>query len=392
VRRAPPRRRRRGALAAPATAVGQEDGAPTLVGRALLPGETRDTASAAAPSPFPDQPIGGFSALVDAGGAYWAMPDNGYGAKSNSQDFLLRVYLVNPNFETPEGGAGDVDVLSWIQLRDPDERIPFDIVTEGSRTRLLTGSDFDLESLRVGEDGTLWFGEEFGPYVLHTDATGRVLEAPIALPAVRSPDSPDLRPGEEATLGRSGGFEGMALSPNGETLYPMLEQALVGDAPRRRWIYELDVDDRRYTGQRWAYRMEQAGHAIGDLTALDRNRLLVVERDNREGAEAAFKRVYLVDLRRTDRRGYLLKREVVDLLDIADPAGISLPGREGDVGLGATFTFPYVTVESILPIGEERVALVNDTNFGSTGRNPTLPDDSDFIVVEVPGLEDPVRR
>ena len=34
------------------------------------------------------------------------------------------------------------------------------------------------------------------------------------------------------------------------------------------------------------------------------------------------------------------------------------------------------------------MTIVNDTNFGSTGRNPALPDYSDFIVVSVPGLHD----
>jgi len=37
-------------------------------------------------------------------------------------------------------------------------------------------------------------------------------------------------------------------------------------------------------------------------------------------------------------------------------------------------------------MGGERLAIVNDTNFGSTGRNPGLPDYSDFIVVKVPGV------
>jgi glycerophosphoryl diester phosphodiesterase len=50
---------------------------------------------------------------------------------------------------------------------------------------------------------------------------------------------------------------------------------------------------------------------------------------------------------------------------------------------------PYVTIESVLPVlGESHLAIVNDTNFGSTGRNPGLPDDSDFIVIRVPGLDD----
>jgi hypothetical protein len=45
-----------------------------------------------------------------------------------------------------------------------------------------------------------------------------------------------------------------------------------------------------------------------------------------------------------------------------------------------------VTVEAVLPLGHGELAIVNDTNFGTTGRNPGLPDYSDFIVVEVPRL------
>ena len=44
-----------------------------------------------------------------------------------------------------------------------------------------------------------------------------------------------------------------------------------------------------------------------------------------------------------------------------------------------------MTVESVFPLRGGRLAFVNDTNFGSTGRNADLPDYSDFIVVPVPG-------
>ena len=37
----------------------------------------------------------------------------------------------------------------------------------------------------------------------------------------------------------------------------------------------------------------------------------------------------------------------------------------------------------MLPIVRDELAFVNDTNFGSTGRNPNLPDYSDFIIVKV---------
>jgi hypothetical protein len=38
------------------------------------------------------------------------------------------------------------------------------------------------------------------------------------------------------------------------------------------------------------------------------------------------------------------------------------------------------------PYGGNRLAIVNDTNFGSMGPNPALPDYSDFIVIRVPDL------
>ena len=80
------------------------------------------------------------------------------------------------------------------------------------------------------------------------------------------------------------------------------------------------------------------------------------------------------------------KEQAVDLLDLDDPAGISLPGRPGDVGLGDPFAMPFQTIEAVLPLGGERLAIVNDTNFGSMGRNPALPDDSELIAIRVPGL------
>ena len=99
--------------------------------------------------PFGGQPVQGFSAVLDAGGGeYWAMPDNGFGAKANSGDFLLRMYRIAPDFETAVGGSGTIAVGEHISLRDPDSRIPFPIVRGDLPGRLLTGGDFDIESAR----------------------------------------------------------------------------------------------------------------------------------------------------------------------------------------------------------------------------------------------------
>lgn len=385
-------------VAAPAAAGPAPDA--TLVGRALL------APDASAPAPFPaapdtepapapgaGQPVGGFSALLDAPGrdTFWAMPDNGFGSKANSHSFLLRVYRVHADFETARGGSGAVTILDWITLHDPDKRVPFGIITEGTTDRLLTGGDFDLESMRVARDGTLWFGEEFGPFLLHTDATGKVLEAPIPLPGVESPDNP--APTLAApNLGSSNGFEAVAISPDRKTLYPILEGPVTGDDPTTRRVYAFDIATRRYVDRLPDYRVATADLLVSDATALDAKRLVVLERDGSQGAAAQHKRGFVLDLRRKAPDGTLAKRQVLNLLNLHDPATISLPGRPGDIGLGEHFSMPYVTIESVLPLGGNGLAIVNDTNFGSTGRNPALPDPSDFIIVQVPGLHGEARR
>jgi glycerophosphoryl diester phosphodiesterase len=371
---------------------------PTLEARAVLPADATAPAPFAGvpntdptPAPGATQPVGGFSALLDAAGkdTFWAMPDNGFGTKANSRSFLLRVYRVQADFKTARGGSGEAHILDWITLSDPDRRIRFPIVTEGTKDRLLTGGDFDVESMRVDRNGDLWFGEEFGPFLLHTDATGKVLEAPIPLPGVKSPDYPAGYPAPvvgPANLASSNGFEAMAISPDRRTLYPILEGPVAGDDPRVRRVHEFDLETRAYTGRTWTYRVADPSYLVSDATALDPGRLVVLERDNFEGAAARHKRGFVAELPLRAGGTTLNKRQVVDLLDLRDPAQISLPGRPGDLGLGNPFAMPYVTIESVLPLRGDELAIVNDTNFGSTGRNPGLPDDSDLIVIRVPQL------
>jgi hypothetical protein len=384
------------ALAAPA-AHAKPSGDTKLEARGILP------ADATAPAPFSGvintdpvfapgstQPVGGFSALNSAGkkNTYWAMPDNGFGNKANSRSFLLRVYKVHANWETAHGGSGNVEILDWINLRDPDHKIPFALVNNSTSDRFLTGGDFDIESFRIARDGTIWFGEEFGPFLLHTDATGKVLEAPIPLPDVKSPDYPPDFPAPfagPANLNSSNGFEGMALSKDGKTLYPTLEGPVAGDDPNTRRMYQFDIASRTYAPGHRTYPIGP-GLLVSDLTALDEHRLIALERDNFQGSAAVHKRGFVIDLRDAGSNGTFVKRQVVDLLHIADPDLISLPARPGDIGLGDPFSMPYVTIEAVLPLRGNRLAIVNDTNFGSTGRNPSLPDYSDFIRLQVPGL------
>jgi hypothetical protein len=355
---------------------------PTLKARSILPADATWPApfpaapnTEPAPAPGSVQPVGGFSALLKGPhGSYLAMPDNGFGSKANSHSFLLRVYAVDT-------GRTNARILGAINLRDPNHKIPFPLVNESSR--YLTGGDFDIESFRIDRRGTLWFGDEFGPFLLHTDLTGKVLEAPIPLPGVRSPDNP--LPGPAPNLASSNGFEGMAISPDGRTLYPTLEGRLADDADKTiRRSFTFDIAKRRYEPGYRVYHVADPTYLVSDLTALDSKRFVSLERDNFQGPAAVHKQAFVV----TPRKGALETRSVLDELDIADPRGISLQGpvRPGDFGLGDPFRLPYQTIEAVLPLGGKQLAIVNDTNFGSTGRNAALPDYSDFIRVRVPAI------
>ncbi|MBD1996656.1 esterase-like activity of phytase family protein [Leptolyngbya sp. FACHB-541] len=145
--------------------------------------------------PFEGPPIQGFSGVQFApggdGSTYWFLSDNGFGSKFNSSDYLLRIYQVDPNFAGSEGGDRSVEVQGFVQLSDPNNLIPFDIQNEGTSDRLLTGSDFDVESLVIDGNGEIWIGDEFGPYILHFDATGKLLEAPIPTPNVNTVNTLD---------------------------------------------------------------------------------------------------------------------------------------------------------------------------------------------------------
>lgn len=369
--------------------------APTLVARATLPATTYlpgpVSGSALSPTtvngvtpPFPGQPIPGFSGvLAERDGTVLGLPDNGFGTKANSADFLLAIHRVKADWRTARGGTGTVAVRDTIALRDPDHRVSFPLTRADRR---LTGADFDIESIQRGDRGSFWIGDEFGPYLLHVGPTGKVLEAPVPLPGVKSPQSAELAAGETPNLPASGGFEATAALPDGRTLLPILEKALTTEPDQtRHLVHEFDARRSRYTGRTWTYRTERPDTFVADAQALDRHRLLVLERDNFGGPQAQVKRLYVVDLRRTDATGALVKTQVADLLDLRNP-GVTreLPGT---YGLGQPFRFPFVSVESVLPLGGGRVLVANDNNFpGDAGRQPGKADDTELIQVDVPAL------
>ncbi|MEO5853056.1 MAG: esterase-like activity of phytase family protein [Nocardioides sp.] len=390
-----------GALAVPSSATASPPdhhgraSAPTLVARASLsadflapgpPSGAQASPGNGRTGPFPGQVVPGFSAMVEnKDGTFWAQPDNGFGTKGNSADFLLRLYLVRPDWETADGGSGDIEVERFISLRDPDRRVPFPLVNEQTPERLLTGADFDIESLVRAGDGTFWIGEEFGPFLVHVSSDGRVLEAPIEFVGGKSPQNPGLGT-EKPRVPASRGFEAMAASPNRRYLYPIVEGAFLDDADRRRrYVYEFDTRARAYTGRTWQYQVDEATNVVGDAFTVRHDKLILIERDNFDGPAAVIKRLYQIDLADADADGFVEKTLVVDLLRIANPAGIGTTTSPGAYGVADPFSFPMVSVETVVGLRDGRILVANDNNYpGDDARVPGTPDDTEMIVLDLP--------
>jgi hypothetical protein len=364
-----------------ATAAGKSEWATaTLTGFASLPaltyvpgspisGTQLDTAPVNGVSaPFPGQPVQGFSGVVDRhDGTFEAMSDNGFGNKANSADFLLRVHRIKPDFRKET-----VSVLGGFNLSDPRGLVSWPLTRSD---RALTGADFDIESIVRLKDGTYWFGDEFGPFLLHADASGKLIEKPIPLPGVRAPENPSLN-GDQPNLASSKGFEGMARSVDGRMLYPLLEGTVVGDPVGTLRMSEYDLRGHRYTGKRLTYKLEDPANSIGDAIPVDAHRFLIIERDNAQGDAAKLKRVYLADTRDRNHDGAMDKTQVADLLNLANPKLLG--------GFGETFRFPFQTIEDVVILDDRTIGVLDDNNFpGSNGRTPGKPDNNEFITIKL---------
>lgn len=395
--------------------------ASTLVGWAIMPAATFSdgptSGQFAGPNPYGTnlppyinlQPVQGFSGVLKgAGNSLQMLTDNGFGARANSADYLLRSYAVLPDFKTASGGTGTVSAANWntgaalpafdassrITLSDPNNLLSIKIQADYTNYyndaskplvdasikagRLLTGADLDTESIRRDKNGNLWFGDEFGPYLIKTDANGVVQRREIALPGVFAPENEAVLNGSvTSNLGGSGGFEGMAVNASGDKLYTLLEKTVAGDPVKALRINEFDINTEKYTGLDYLYQLETAGTAIGDMVALDDHRFLVIERNGGTATSGTpFKKVFIADTTGVADGGFVTKTELVDLMNIADPDDLD---GDGDT----VFTFPFVTIENILVLDPQTLLIVNDNNFPYGGGRGFYSDNTEFLKISL---------
>jgi hypothetical protein len=434
------------ALAAVTSAATSASWAAELVGRAVLPAATFApgptsgqfiTPANGISVPFANkQPVQGFSGVMPGPvpGTYDFLLDNGFGAKNNSADSLLRVFSLRPDFKTGKvvpvnrtsGRDSKFDRSDWFitlhgikgqdrtgftpVFQDADYpngagNIPVD--KQIASQRLLTGSDFDVEGVVRAKDGSYYFGDEFGPFIIHTDRNGKLLKTlPATLPnltgigtnpLIQSPDYPTTAagsalPGVSGPFNSqsSGGFEGFTINPDGTKIYTLLEKALTGDTnPQRRFINVFNTKTNSYLNELHAYKVgdpngdnngiDPTNNSIGDINMINDHEILVIERDQNQGSASKFKRIYLADLSTVDAQGFVRKTLVADLMNLSDPKKLGGNGTGGGV-----FTMPFVTIENVMAIDANTILVANDNNFPfSSGRTSGLPDDDEIVLIKL---------
>jgi len=211
----------------------------------------------------------------------------------------------------------------------------------GSACEFVLGSDlstlrFDPEGIRVAPDGTFYVSDEYGTYVFQFDRQGNLLRR-LAVPGKFFISNPSANPTQELRNNSSGrqanrGMEGLAISPDGSTLFGIMQNALIQDqglvtpnpidpnvAPGRRGLNNriLKIDLATGETEEFVYVIDVigSGQGVSEILAINDHEFLVVERDNRSYLAATpsapvRKSIYKIDL-----------TGATDVSDITLPAG-----------------------------------------------------------------------
>lgn len=316
---------------------GAANAAPTFVNGLVIPASTGDQFG----NSVNDGRLGMFSDLYYDRNAneWWGLSDRGPGGGTLSYDTRVQRFTINVN---PVSGAiSNFQVAQTIKFTDGG--VAFNGLAPANAGVL--GKAFDPEGFVVNpRNGNLLVSDEYGPSVYEFNRSGQLVRqynAPANLvPKVGSSANYNAGP-TTLTSGREGnrGLEGLAISPDGRHAYAMLQNGTVADGnldgsgtALNRGMYTRIVKYDTETGEavgQYAYRIDGAGPApaqgrgISAIVALDDDRFMVLERNNRgvgvpnANIASPDKKVYIIDISgATDVTG-------IDLDTVALPGGVN---------------------------------------------------------------------
>lgn len=285
-----------------------------LIAKGTVPGTARDL-SGMSELIAPDRPhdlLGAFGSAIDYTGAddvYWAVADRG--PLDGAAPFRCRMHQFR--FSIVPGADGQPGVIDWAILKTvllTDER---GLSCMGGSRFINIANDsasrrFDPEGMRLSASGTsVFLSDEYGPHVDEFGLDGRRIRR-IPIPASASIDHASADPDEEMPpRNRRGrqpnrGFEGLALSPDGTTLWiipqsPLIQDGGLDDKLERAGInirvVKLDLASGK--ANEYLYLLADKSLGINEMLAVDDQRFLLIERDGKAGEKARIKNITLAD-------------------------------------------------------------------------------------------------
>jgi hypothetical protein len=290
---------------------------PVLIGVGSIPGTATDQSGLTGlleDGVTPRNLAGGFGSAIAYTGKknlYVATPDRG--PADGATSYVDRLYTIRIDLKKLAADSYEVKpaIVSTRLLRSDKNAYFTGSAAAFDETGSPSSLRFDPEGVRVASCGdTAFVSDEYGPYLYEFDLSNGKRVRSLNVPNKFLTDYPSATPNDELTQNASGrqanrGMEGLAISPDGSKLYGIMQSPLIQDAgldasvpPKRvgfnNRILELDVE----TGdaREFLYQLDSAGNGVSEILAVNDHQFLVIERDGKAGIDAAFKKIFLIDI------------------------------------------------------------------------------------------------
>ncbi len=245
----------------------------------------------------------------------------------------------------------------------------------------------DPEGIRVSNDGqSVFISDEYGPYVYQFDRlTGERLNS-FTLPGnlgvanLSAQGALDISSNTFSGRIANKGMEGLAISPDGTTLFGFMQSALAqdgGDGARMNRIVTIDIASGATHEYAYDNKIGVKNYNSSEILAINNHEFLVLERDGKglgDGSNAAIKQLWKVDL-----------AGATDITAISGEANLLAnqghPAKSLFLDVVALLTANGITVANI-PAKLEGAAFGDDVTVGAdTYHTLILSNDNDFVSV-----------
>ncbi|MCD8410567.1 esterase-like activity of phytase family protein [Tenacibaculum finnmarkense] len=240
----------------------------------------------------------------------------------------------------------------------------------------------DSEGLVALKDGSFWVSDEYGPHIVHFDATGKELER-ISPVNVNTGNRKIPAVFERRWANR--GMEGLAITPDEKTLVGIMQSTLYN--PSKKEVADFTItrivtfDIATATTKQYLYKQEKAKNSNSEITALSNTEFLVIERDgNFQGSDpTAQKFIYKIDISNAtdvsgdsfnDLDGMLVNNKTIEqnTWDELSEANITPVSKTLAVDVTKILgSYPYEKMEGIWLINGTTIGILNDDDFAVTG-------------------------